>query len=89
MDGYCFRVSLQQAADLLADECPILAALGQRLPFEIAVGRNGRVWVNSAQPERTVLIVNAILASKSLNPGQVRLCMSIAKVKLLSSIRIF
>src|SRR5690606_10366933 len=30
--------------------------LGRRLSFEIAVGRNGRIWVNSADTKTTLLI---------------------------------
>lgn len=37
-----------------------LDELGLRVPFEIAVGRNGRVWINSADLKTTLLIGKTI-----------------------------
>ena len=44
--------------------------LGKLFPFELAIGMNGRVWVNSTSLVHTVLIANAILNSESMsNPA--------------------
>ena len=42
----------------------VLGVLGGRLAFEIAVGANGKVWVDSARPAHTVLVANAITSSE-------------------------
>eukprot|EP00457_Paulinella_chromatophora_P013071 gb/GEZN01013341.1/.p1 GENE.gb/GEZN01013341.1/~~gb/GEZN01013341.1/.p1 ORF type:complete len:244 (+),score=33.86 gb/GEZN01013341.1/:176-907(+) len=65
--GYMFKCSLSLARKLLADTCPVLLALGAHIPFEVAVGANGLVWVNSASPITTVLITNCILNSEGIN----------------------
>ena len=39
---------------------PVLMELGRAVPFEIAVGMNGRVWINAPKP-RTVGIVGAVI----------------------------
>jgi exosome complex component RRP40 len=40
------------------------------IPYEIAVGMNGRVWINAASKKHTVLICNAILNSEFLKKNQ-------------------
>lgn len=57
---------------LLADDCVVLHHLGKVVPFEIAVGMNGKVWVNSASKKHTILICNAILNSEFLQPNQIQ-----------------
>ncbi len=46
---------------LLEDNCIVLQCLGRALAFELAIGVNGRVWSNSANPLHTIIITNAIL----------------------------
>ena len=48
---------------LLEDSCTVLSCLGRSVAFELAIGVNGRVWVNSASPMTTIVITNAILNS--------------------------
>jgi exosome complex component RRP40 len=52
---------------LLVPDSYILLALGRMLQFELAVGLNGRVWVRTAKPRHTVLIVNAIVTSEHMD----------------------
>jgi exosome complex component RRP40 len=56
----------------LADDCVVLKQLGKVVPFEIAVGMNGRVWVNAANSKHIILITNAILNSEHLQPKQIQ-----------------
>lgn len=68
--GYIFSCSTGLARALLGTPtCPVLEALGGSLSFEIAVGMNGRVWVNSSKYETTVLISNAITNAAYLPPS--------------------
>jgi len=65
--GMVFDVSLGLAARLLMakprDEggLSVLEMLGQELGFEVAVGRNGRVWVDSGSVAETLLVGRALM----------------------------
>lgn len=47
---------------LLRENCPVLAALTRELPYEIAVGVNGRIWLKAHSLKETVALANAISA---------------------------
>lgn len=64
LGGYAFSCSSQLARELLKDNCYVLQLLGKYVPFELAIGVNGKVWLNSAQPLHTILLTNAILNSE-------------------------
>lgn len=68
--GYMFECNTGLARLLLSTPTwPVLAALEREgLSFELAVGLNGRVWVNSAAPQTTILVANAILDSQYCLP---------------------
>lgn len=67
LQGYAFECSLDLARRLLSEDAFVLNCLGKHIPFELAVGFNGKVWVNSGHPIHTVLIANAILNSQHMN----------------------
>lgn len=70
-DGYMFESSTGLSRMLLSSPtCPVLEALGKNLSFEIAVGLNGRVWVNAESPANLILVANAIMKSESLSAVQ-------------------
>ncbi|XVF09281.1 hypothetical protein REPUB_Repub07fG0079200 [Reevesia pubescens] len=70
-DGYMFETSTGLSRKLLSSPtCPVLQALGKKLSFEVAVGLNGRVWVNAASPDTIVVVANAIMNSESLSVAQ-------------------
>ncbi len=72
--GFAFECSLSLARTLLSQPpCPVLAALGRLVQFEIAVGMNGCVWVNSPQPRVTINVIKAITASEFLSEAQVHI----------------
>ncbi|RYR73796.1 hypothetical protein Ahy_A02g008297 isoform B [Arachis hypogaea] len=73
-EGFMFECSTGLSRTLLSSPtCPVLEALGKKLSFEIAVGLNGRVWVNSASPSTTIIVSNAIMNSESLSGAQQRI----------------
>lgn len=55
---------------LASPTAPILAALGSKLEYEIAVGINGRLWIRASEPKYTILVANAIIASEFLTSEQ-------------------
>ncbi|CAK7272141.1 exosome non-catalytic core subunit rrp40 [Sporothrix epigloea] len=73
LGGTVFTVSLLMARRLLIASAEksgvvVLAALGDEgLSFETAVGRNGRLWVNSQDTRTMVLVGRAILATDEQN----------------------
>mmetsp|Transcript_1267 Transcript_1267/g.2283 ORF Transcript_1267/g.2283 Transcript_1267/m.2283 type:complete len:364 (-) Transcript_1267:726-1817(-) len=71
--GTSFRVSIGLARELLLPENAVLSALDKSgIPFEIAIGVNGMVWVNSPDPEITIMILNAIKNSEVMPEDKVR-----------------
>lgn len=70
-DGFMFESSTGLSRTLLSTPtCPVLETLGKKLAFEIAVGLNGRVWVNATSPSVIVLVANTIMQTESLSPAQ-------------------
>ena len=73
LGGTSFRVSIGLARELLLPENAVLSALDKSgIPFEIAIGSNGMVWVNSPEPEITIMILNAIKNSEVMPEDKVR-----------------
>lgn len=69
--GYIFECSTGLARGLLSRPTPpVLEVLGKSLSFEIAVGLNGRVWVNAPKVATTITVSNAIQNSEFLSPAQ-------------------
>ncbi|CDH50149.1 exosome complex exonuclease rrp40 [Lichtheimia corymbifera JMRC:FSU:9682] len=65
--GYMIKCSLGLCRRLLDANTPILQLLGEHFPFELAVGMNGRVWLNSNSTKDTIMLANAILNSEYLS----------------------
>ena len=71
--GMSFKISLGLARELLNPKNAVLSALDKsKLPFEIAVGVNGMVWINSPCAEYTIVVMNAIQNSEVMSAEQVR-----------------
>ncbi|PWA34150.1 polyribonucleotide nucleotidyltransferase, Exosome complex RNA-binding protein 1/RRP40/RRP4 [Artemisia annua] len=83
-EGYMFESSTGLARQLLSSPPHlVLEALGKKLSFEIAVGINGRFWVNASQSSTVILVGNAIQKSESLSMVQQKIYLD----KLLKSIQ--
>ncbi|EOA17476.1 hypothetical protein CARUB_v10005803mg [Capsella rubella] len=82
-DGFMFETSTGLSRMLLSSPtCPVLEALGKKLSFEIAVGLNGRVWVNAVDPRTVIIVANAMMNSEFLSGTQQRIMVE----KLLAKI---
>lgn len=77
-EGTLVTVTTSMARQLLGSPpAPILQALAQStMQFEVAVGLNGRVWVNGSTATTTILVANAISSSEFLTPEQAHLYIS-------------
>jgi len=71
-EGYMFSASLSLCRQLLKlPECRVLKLLGKHFPFEITVGMNGRVWINSKGIIDMIAIANAIVSSEFMEDEQI------------------
>jgi exosome complex component RRP40 len=68
--GVLAHVSTGFARRLLDPSCALLATLGQSVPFEVAVGLNGLVWVAAQQPKHAVAVVSALERAELLDETQ-------------------
>lgn len=65
--GTVFQISLAMAARLLVRKqredggVAVLEALAQKWPFEVAIGRNGYVWVDAQDVKKTIVVGRAIV----------------------------
>lgn len=71
-DGTIFRCSLSLATKLRDPNCVVLNELGSSIPFEIVVGSNGMVWVDSETTSNSILIMNAIRNSEHISETQTK-----------------
>ncbi len=62
----------QHLRRLLQDDCHVLQCLGREIPFELAIGVNGRVWVHAGSAYHTVVITNSIVNSESMDDRAVQ-----------------
>ncbi|ANB16009.1 Rrp40p [Sugiyamaella lignohabitans] len=61
--GYVVQVSLAYARKLLFEGSPLLSAIGDIVPFEIAIGMNGKIWIDA--PDNTTIFKIAQCIEKS------------------------
>lgn len=80
-DGFVFNCSLNLARMILRENCPLLAALTKEIPFEIAVGLNGRIWIKAKSVKETIAVGNAILAAEHASNEQIsKICENIGNI---------
>ncbi len=48
-------------------DCTVLAALGDYVAFETAIGMNGRIWIHANAERDIILVANAIRNSEHLH----------------------
>ena len=58
--GMLARVSVKFAHELMSDDNRVLNALGNKIRFEIAIGMNGHVWIDSETLRHTIIIINTL-----------------------------
>lgn len=65
-NGFLINVSLNYALRLKKSNSKLLYHLGQMIPYEIVIGANGKIWINSASMRTTIAIGNALLKAEHL-----------------------
>ena len=66
-EGTLVTVGLAHARRLLHPQCALLATFGESIPFEVAIGMNGLIWLRAATPRQMTVIANALERSESLS----------------------
>jgi len=59
-EGFMVECSLGTCRRLLDPHHYLLPTVGQKFPFEVAVGMNGRVWIRTGSTKTTVALAKAI-----------------------------
>ncbi|XP_076371042.1 LOW QUALITY PROTEIN: exosome complex component Rrp40 [Tachypleus tridentatus] len=75
-DGFLFTVPLNLVRKILSPSCPLLKTLGEKIPYEVTVGANGRVWINANTIQNTLLVYNAISFAEYMTPEEVNVMCS-------------
>ncbi|XP_074642391.1 exosome complex component RRP40-like [Tubulanus polymorphus] len=58
--GLLIHCSLNLVRKVLSPECPLLKLLGKSMPYETAIGMNGRVWIKGRSTVETIALANGI-----------------------------
>jgi exosome complex component RRP40 len=66
--GMMVNVSIKFAHELMSDDNHVLNTLGNKIRFEIAIGMNGNIWVDSETIRYTIIIINT-LTKADLDPN--------------------
>lgn len=61
-NGFLVKCSMRMCRQLLDPNHYLLPLLGGLFPLEVAIGLNGRVWINSKEPKQIIAIARAIEA---------------------------
>lgn len=69
--GFMFSLPLHTVRKLLNPETVLLQTLGKTIPFEIAVGMNGRVWLRGRSVKETICLANAIETSEYMDNSEI------------------
>lgn len=71
--GMMIQISLNCVRKITTKDCVLVKSLGKHLPFEIACGMNGRVWIKAGSIKNTITVCNAISNCEFMNNDQIRL----------------
>lgn len=76
--GFVFSCSIYLVRNLLSADSDLLKLLGRSIQYEIAIGMNGRIWLQAKTAQETIALTNAICVSELMNKDEVlTLCMNV------------
>ncbi|GFG37079.1 hypothetical protein Cfor_05753 [Coptotermes formosanus] len=65
-DGFIFTCSLNLIRKILNPKCTLLKLFGSEIPYDVAVGMNGKIWLKTKSIKESIGIGSAILAAEHL-----------------------
>ncbi|VVC44915.1 Nucleic acid-binding, OB-fold,K Homology domain, type 1 [Cinara cedri] len=71
-NGFVITVSVNYALKLKKSSSSLLFSLGQFVPYEIVVGANGKIWINSGSIRATIAIGSAIVNAEYLEEEDIQ-----------------
>merc|ERR1712241_349314 len=66
-----FTVPLNLVRKLLSKSCVLLTTLGKHIPYEIAVGMNGRIWIRGKKVRDTICLAYAISVAEHMTNDEI------------------
>merc|ERR1711928_1323 len=74
-NGFMFTVPLHHIRKILNPKCLLMKNLGKGIPFEVAIGMNGRIWVKAKTMKQTVSVARIICLAEHMDNEEIsRLC---------------
>ncbi|XP_023018815.1 exosome complex component Rrp40 [Leptinotarsa decemlineata] len=73
-DGFLTNISLGLAQKLLDIENPLLRTLGKKFPYEIAIGVNGKVWINCKQSKDVNTLIKTFEFAEQHDKSIIDIC---------------
>ena len=70
-NSFMFTVPLNLVRKLLSKSCVLLSTLGKHIPYEIAVGMNGRIWIRGRNVRDTICLANAISVAEHMTNDEI------------------
>lgn len=70
-DGFIFTCSLNMIRKILNPQCTLLKLLGNKIPCDVALGMNGKIWLKTKSVKETIGIGNAMLAAEHLTNEEI------------------
>jgi len=58
--GMMIQISLNCVRKITSKDCVLVKTLGKHLPFEMACGINGRIWIKATSIKNTITVCNTI-----------------------------
>lgn len=71
-DGLMFACSINLVRKILNENCQLLHLLSKEVPYEIAAGINGRLWIHSKSTRTTILLRETILRAEHKPYGEMK-----------------
>lgn len=68
----CDPELLRYASRILSPSCILLKTIGNSLPYEVAVGLNGRIWVKGRSTVETIALSNAICSAEFMTNDHIK-----------------
>ncbi|KAK0174486.1 hypothetical protein PV327_010249 [Microctonus hyperodae] len=86
VDGMLLNCSLSLIRKILNPDNPFFKLFAEERAYEIAVGMNGKIWINAKSVHETIALANAIFAVEYTPKNQVNhLCQKISQIILQCS----
>lgn len=79
--GFMFCCSIYLVRNILSADSELLKLLGKSIQYEIAIGMNGRIWLQAKTAQETIALTNAISTSELMSKEEIQtLCTNVTDI---------